>query len=176
MKIHNVDSAFEILRRHKITTHKESVRRWLRNGDLKGIAPVSRKDGWRIREDDLYAFIQSRTPGDSVVNSDEMTKKAREQMWWELVRKNIFEGYIEVRKTNVRACIEHRGYSKTLESFIWEEILKNDRGYRTPRIPYLLEAFLFDSKRLLKDESYNQLEDQILFSLIEYVRKQNLHL
>lgn len=88
--------------------------------------------------------------------------------------RTYFEGYIEVRKTSVRACLEHRGYSKTFESYVWEEILKNNRGYKTPRIPYLLEAFLFDSKRLLRDDNYNQLEDQILFSLIEYVRNKKL--
>lgn len=166
MKIYNVDSAFEMLKHHNITTHKESVRRWLRNGDLKGITPSSRKVGWRIKEDDLWTFIESRTPKGNLLNEENIKRKTRENMWWELVQKNIFEGYIDIRKTQVRTCIEHLGYSKEFETFIWEVISKNKRGYKTPRIPYLLEAFLFDSKRILLDKNYNQLEDQIPFDRI----------
>lgn len=41
---------------------EETVRRWLRNGDLRGIR-LSRKAGWRIREADLQAFLDKRTSG-----------------------------------------------------------------------------------------------------------------
>ncbi|MFC7063597.1 zincin-like metallopeptidase domain-containing protein [Halobacillus seohaensis] len=47
----------KVLAEYKITTHKESVRRWLRNGTLKGTAPTSRKEGWKISESNLKAFI-----------------------------------------------------------------------------------------------------------------------
>ena len=38
MKTYNVDEAFEILKENKTTTHKESIRRWLRTGVMKGVA------------------------------------------------------------------------------------------------------------------------------------------
>ena len=37
---------------------EETVRRWLRSGKLRGIC-LSRKAGWRIRESDLYAFLDT---------------------------------------------------------------------------------------------------------------------
>lgn len=40
----------------------ESVRRWLRSGELRGVR-FARKVGWRIRESDLRAFLDARTPG-----------------------------------------------------------------------------------------------------------------
>jgi len=49
----NVDEAFEILKEYKITTHKESVRRWLREGYIQTNSPVSKKEGWRIKQSDV---------------------------------------------------------------------------------------------------------------------------
>src|SRR5690625_7059449 len=95
MKTFNVDEAFEILKSNKITTHKESVRRWLRQGVIKGIAPKTRKEGWKVHENELQAFIKQRLPNHvttSVVResnttnvaNDEIRKKVRSEMWWEL--------------------------------------------------------------------------------------------
>lgn len=36
----------------------ETVRRWLRTGELRGFQ-TGRKAGWRIRERDLHAFIET---------------------------------------------------------------------------------------------------------------------
>jgi hypothetical protein len=41
MTIHTFDEVFERLKSFKITVHNESVRRWLRQGVIKGIAPSS---------------------------------------------------------------------------------------------------------------------------------------
>ncbi|WP_267900376.1 hypothetical protein [Lentibacillus cibarius] len=43
--MYNVEDAFSLLKTYKITTHMESVRRWLREGTIKGIPPKSRKEG-----------------------------------------------------------------------------------------------------------------------------------
>ncbi len=40
-----------------IQVHPETVRRWLREGRLKGFA-LGGKSGWRIRERDIDAFIE----------------------------------------------------------------------------------------------------------------------
>lgn len=46
----------------RLDVTEETVRRWLRSGDLRGIR-LSRKAGWRIRESELQAFLDKRTPG-----------------------------------------------------------------------------------------------------------------
>src|SRR5690625_6541383 len=79
MKTFNVDEAFEILKSNKITTHKESVRRWLRQGVIKGIAPKTRKEGWKVHENELQAFIKQRLPNHvttSVVRESNTTNVA----------------------------------------------------------------------------------------------------
>jgi hypothetical protein len=180
MNLYNVETTFDILKRYKITSHKESVRRWLREGVLKGIPPAFRREGWIIREDDLYAFIQTRIPDETQLsNATNIVKEKREineesiraAMWWEIVRKNLFEGFIEVKKTQLHECIKHKGYSKEFETYVWNEMIKNKRGYATTRIPYLLEAYLFDSERILMDPNYESIEERIISSLIDYLRK-----
>lgn len=60
--MYTVDGAFEKLKEYKITTHKESVRRWLRQGIIQGIAPSYRKEGWLIPKENLDDFIKKRLP------------------------------------------------------------------------------------------------------------------
>jgi excisionase family DNA binding protein len=38
----------------------DTVRRWLRDGDLAGIR-LGRRTGWRVTETDLAAFLRART-------------------------------------------------------------------------------------------------------------------
>lgn len=185
MKLYNVDQAFEILKANKITSNKESVRRWLRTGEIKGIPPVSKKEGWKLTEEELQAFIQKRLPefyttnvaketnrnNTTIVVKKEMIDSIRSEMWRELMKKNIYEGYIEVKKSLIRECLEHRNYSKKLEEIVWKACENNSRGYKKPRIKYLLEAFSFDRKRMLLDKNFETLEEQIIFPVIEYVRK-----
>jgi hypothetical protein len=61
-KLYTLNETFDVLKKYKITTHKESVRRWLREGALVGIQPTSKKSGWRVREEDLNQFIQKKLP------------------------------------------------------------------------------------------------------------------
>lgn len=53
----------------------------------------------------------------------------------------------------------------------WVTIKKHERGYATTRIPYLLDAFLFDGKRIKLDQHYELFGERILYALIEYLRK-----
>lgn len=92
-------------------------------------------------------------------------------MWWELARKNIYEGFIEIKKTRIHECIEHKRYSKELEHEVWERCVANSKAYKKPRVSYLLEAFYFEGERLLFDETYEDQEEQVIFAIIEYVRK-----
>src|SRR5699024_9728069 len=85
MKHYDVAEAFIILKQNKITTNEESVRRWLRQGVIKGITPTSRKEGWLIREDDLYAFVHNRLPDEkfdiSVYTTNDVREAIRANLW-----------------------------------------------------------------------------------------------
>lgn len=181
--MYSVDEAFELLKTCKITTNKESVRRWLRQGDIKGIAPTSRKEGWQIPKKALDDFIQQRLPDDYTANVvkkvnhknatiivKEVEEKIRADMWMQLANKNIWEGYVEIKKSRLHECIQHRKYSQELEYEIWQRCKANSPEYSKPRVPYLLEAFKFEGKRLLLNKDFEILEEQILFAIIEYIR------
>jgi excisionase family DNA binding protein len=45
----------------QLTLHPETVRRWLRDGRLRGIRLGERRAGWRISQADLDAFLSSRS-------------------------------------------------------------------------------------------------------------------
>lgn len=178
MKTYNVNQAFELLKEYKITTHKESVRRWLRIGTLKGEAPLCRKEGWKISEKDLWDFIHARLPekihsfskpNTTNVLLDEQKESIRAEMWWEIVNQNVFADFIEIKKSRLRECINHNRQSTKFAEYVWSDI-KSKSWYAQPRIPYLLDAFLYDGKRIKFDESYESLEEKIIFPLIEYIR------
>lgn len=42
---------------HALRVSPETVRRWLRNGVLGGIRLSGRRGGWRVRQDDINAFV-----------------------------------------------------------------------------------------------------------------------
>jgi excisionase family DNA binding protein len=42
----------------------DTVRRWLRTGRLKGLLPGGTKTGYRVRESDLRAFMDSAATGE----------------------------------------------------------------------------------------------------------------
>lgn len=180
--LYTVQESFKLLQEYKITSHQESVRRWLREGKIKGIPPKTRKEGWMITEQDLFEFIQSRMPNNIIAEPTNATydvketdsKEVREAMWWELVSKNIFEGMLEVKRNKVRECVAHLRMSAEFEAYAWDTIQAHKRGYAAPRIPYLLEAALFEDQRIVLDETYETKEEQILFGVLEYIRKQRV--
>ncbi|MET2871863.1 hypothetical protein ABXV15_14440 [Exiguobacterium profundum] len=48
--MYTIDEAFEILSKNKLTTHKETVRNWVRKGVIQAEPLESRKKGYRISE------------------------------------------------------------------------------------------------------------------------------
>ncbi|MEK6190578.1 MAG: hypothetical protein N2A99_06275, partial [Carnobacterium alterfunditum] len=160
MKVYSVDEAFLILQHNKITSHKESVKRWLRQGKLlgqKGGGP--KKNGWIIQEEDLHAFIKERLPeGVSLSTrllatelssgSNEKMESYREEgridMWQQITSRNIWEGRYEFKKRFTQECIDHlRLDNKNLRDYLLENILSHKNGYAKPGVPYLLEKFRF---------------------------------
>ncbi|MFD2172396.1 hypothetical protein [Tumebacillus lipolyticus] len=57
----NVSEALAILAQHGITDSEQTVRRWLRSGELKGTI-TKRKSGYEITDEDLTAFIHTKRP------------------------------------------------------------------------------------------------------------------
>ena len=53
---YNVNEALEVLKSYDITSSKQMITRWLREGKLVGEVSVNRKEGWRIHEKDLEDF------------------------------------------------------------------------------------------------------------------------
>jgi excisionase family DNA binding protein len=45
----------------QVSVTHETVRRWLRSGDLRGVR-LARKAGWRVREGDLQRFLERHIP------------------------------------------------------------------------------------------------------------------
>ncbi|MFC7063596.1 hypothetical protein ACFQIC_17440 [Halobacillus seohaensis] len=90
------------------------------------------------------------------------------------MHKNMFEGSIEVKKVKIRGCIEHNKHSKEFETYVWEQI-KEHTWHTTPRILYLLDAFLFNGHRIKVDSSFEELEEQILFPLVEHLHKKKVN-
>ncbi len=43
----------------QLQVHEETVRKWIRDGDLRAYA-LSRKSGYRIRETDLREFLEAK--------------------------------------------------------------------------------------------------------------------
>jgi hypothetical protein len=95
-------------------------------------------------------------------------------MWIEVANKNIWEGHVELKKTRIHECIQHCHYSKDLENVVWERCVENSQEYSKPRVFYLLEAFGFEQKRLLLDKHFEDIEEQVIFSIIEHIRHSNL--
>ncbi|HLQ98771.1 MAG TPA: hypothetical protein VK102_00220 [Sphingobacterium sp.] len=94
----------------------------------------------------------------------------RAEMWHELTSKFIFEGMVEPKKKQIKECIAHLGFSKDFEQYAWQRISEHTLGYRTPRIPYLLEALMFEGERIRLDEKYETLEEKVLYALLEHLR------
>ncbi len=42
-----------------LKVHEQTVRRWLRDGELRGVL-LGRKAGYRVRESDFEAFLEAR--------------------------------------------------------------------------------------------------------------------
>lgn len=193
--MYTIDEAFEILSKNKLTSHKETVRNWVRKGVIQAEPLESRKKGYRISEEALEQFIKERMPEgwelypesvtkdarDVVKNEEEASyyvevdveaikERAREEMWYELLGKFVFEDYFVLKKTEVKAAVEHKRYSKEFEAEVWERCSKHTWGHATPRVPYLLDYFMFEGERIPFNKDFGGRDEQIIHALIEKIR------
>jgi hypothetical protein len=111
----------------------------LRQGVIKGVAPSTSREGWRVSKEALDDFLQQRLPDYcttyiatnedarhktndtkelnttfNVKEVEEVEERVRADMWRELANNNIWEGYMELNKTRIHEYIQHRRYSKEL--------------------------------------------------------------
>lgn len=189
VNVYSVEEAFSILQHNKITSNKESVKRWLRQGKLigqKGGGP--KKNGWIIQERDLRLFIQERLPeGLSLstrllptenpsCNSKEMEsyrEEGRLDMWQQITSLNIWQGRFEFKKRFVEECILHvRIENREARQYIMDSMLSHKKGYVKPGVLYLLDKFQFDGHILDFALKYGGIDEQITFSVIDYLRTQ----
>lgn len=187
VEFYSVDEAFSILLQNKITSNKESLKRWLRQGKLKGEKGGGpKKNAWIIQEKDLRAFIKERLPEGvslstsllaielSSFSTEEMEfyrQEGRIDMWQQITSRNIWEGRYEFKKRFIQECMDHlRLDNQNLRDYLFENILSHKNGYAKPGVPYLLEKFRFNGQRLDFYHQYGSLEEQITFSVIDYLR------
>ena len=193
--MYTIDEAFEILSKNKLTSHKETVRNWVRKGVIQAEPLESRKKGYRISEEALEQFIKERMPegwelypesvtGDTrdVVKNEEeapyhveidiaaIEERGRIKMWHQVAGRWLWEGDFEIKRTMVRNAVAHRRYSKEFEQLVWERCLKNSAPRKKPRVLYLVDAFLFEEERVPFHKDFDIKEDQIMLALIEHVR------
>lgn len=183
-RVYTVNETFDVLKVNKITSNIESVRRWLRTGEIEGIAPTSRKEGWKVTHEALERFLAERLPENSILNNttndviennetnvalDEEAIRAK--MWFEVTSKNIWEGYVQVKKVLLKQATEHRQYSPALVDTVWERCVANSSAYKQPRVNYLLDACSFEGQRLKLDTNFTSKEEQIIYAIFEYVKK-----
>lgn len=193
--MYTINQAFEILAAYRVTTHKETVRNWIRKGIIQAEPLESRKKGYRISEESLRMFLSSRLPegwerfgpltedmeqpvggdnGDVPRYTEQeveaIKEQVREEMWFKLMDKFIFERYFVLKKSDIKAAIQHRRHSKEFGDFVWERCSKHKLGFATPRVLYLFGYFQFEGERIPFDRDFGELDEQIIYALIERIR------
>ncbi|MFC6038932.1 hypothetical protein ACFPYN_05625 [Paenisporosarcina macmurdoensis] len=189
MRTFSVDEAFTILQNNKITSNKESVKRWLRQGKLmgtKGGGP--KKNGWMIKESDLRAYLHDRLPAGFALSTnlistaagncsdaerDFYREEGRFEMWKQITSLNIWQGRFEFKKRFVEECIQHlRIENRDLRQYIMDSMLSHKKGYAKPGVLYLQDKCKFDGHILDFARQYGGIDEQITFSVIDYLRTQ----
>ena len=180
-RIYTVNEAFELLKTYKVTSNIESLRRWLRQGEIEGIAPASRKEGWKVSQTALDRFIATRLPDfitkNEVIENNTTNivlneEQIRADMWYEITHKNIWESFVTIKKTLIKDAADHRGYSYKLMNEVWERCVANSSAYKQPRVSYLLDAFSFEGERLLLDLKFTSKEEQVIYAIFEHILKE----
>ena len=190
---YTVQEAFTLLKRYGLAEHIEVVRRWLRQGTLKGTPPVKRREGWRIEEEDLQAFILARAPGLADLNAIEnqnttnvvkqqpldvaaIQEEARIAYWWELIGRFIFEDFIEVRRSVVKDILEVRPYEEASKASVLADVFRDVPKGKKLRVNYLHGAFPFRGQRVAFNAQSPDREEEIAGRLLDAVwarRRQN---
>lgn len=124
--------------------------------------------------DDLVAVmgVSADTTNDAIKKAVEA---ARIDMWWELIN-GWYGKTMDVKKSMVKACVEHRRYSKQVFDIVWDRCVQNSKDhYKQPKVFYIGDAFVFEGERLLFDDNFEDRQEQLIFPIIEHVRQNIVH-
>jgi len=140
-----VDEALDKLKQHGITDSGQMVRRWLREGKLKGTRSEYRKEGWRIPTQELDRFIEEKYPAAKYQREIEQLKarvaeletknqKLRGQL------NNVTQGNIEEGNNNHNNITTGniKELSREEVKTIWTGITRDDLD-ESDKAPELLE-------------------------------------
>ncbi|MEB1807162.1 MAG: hypothetical protein LPK26_07650 [Bacillaceae bacterium] len=83
----------------------------------------------------LHLTFSKETSRDIVKNEEEapyhvevdveaIKERVCEEMWYELLGKFNFEGYFVLKKSKVKAAVQHMRHSKEFEAEVWESCSK----------------------------------------------------
>lgn len=123
MKTYRLEQLFEILKEKKITSNKESVRRWLREGKISGTKGAGpKKNGWQVTEEELQRFLSERLPASiqeklegnttnvviSEAEKERLREEGRNDILNRLAAKHIWEGRFVFKKKWVNECLDHQ--------------------------------------------------------------------
>ena len=90
------------------------------------------------------------------------------------MKKRYAKKFVDIKKSRLKECIDHKRYSKDFFTYCWDQLSQNSLGRTVPRVPYLLDSFLYDSTKIKMDNNYELLEEKVIFALIEYLRVQKV--
>ena len=78
----NVSEVLTILEKEGLTSSRQVVLRWIRQGDLPAIQKT-RKEGYQVAQPDLADFIARKKEADASTESDEQTTAGCTSVAWQ---------------------------------------------------------------------------------------------
>ncbi|STO53267.1 hypothetical protein [Exiguobacterium aurantiacum] len=133
-------------------------------------------EGWELYPESVTGVArvvvknEEEAPYHVEVDVEAIKEQAREEMWYELLGKFVFEDYFVLKKSEVKAAVQHMRYSKEFEAEVWERCSKHTWGHATPRVPYLLDYFMFEGELIPFNKDFAGRNEQIIHALIEKIR------
>lgn len=168
MKVYTVAEVFEILENLKITSNIESVRRWLREGKIKGIAPVKRKEGWTVTKEDLDSFIAERMPinfnATIVVNESPSDEVAELRERLRVVSEQLHQSRENELRVNDELLQRLSMYNQLHEQLLYEREQRLDEAAiredqsRKEWYKYFSKGFVSDTVEVKKTQIKDALE------------------
>lgn len=143
--MYTIDEGFEILLKDKLTSHKETVRNWVRKGAIQAEPLESRKkvywiseealeqfrrpDGWELYPEqvteNVRGVVKNEEEREYFTETDvEATKEwGRIEMQHQVAGRWLWEGDFEISRMMVCNTVAHGRYSKEFEQLVWERCL-----------------------------------------------------
>lgn len=109
------------------------------------------------------------------VDGKAIKELTREEMWYELLGKFVFENYFVLKKSEVKVAVEHMIYSKEFEAKVWARCSKHKWCHAIPRVLYLFDYFMFEGESIPFNKDFAWRNEQIIQVLIEKIRYEKVN-